>query len=150
MDEDDIACLQNSVQKPWEPAGAEEVGHHGPLHVSHPTPPHHGLHTQVFRQLKLLPCCDWILKTASKRTENIYSRLNPIAFFSSAAVLNTPSQRSEDFLKNMYSRLSTPLNSSPLKLCHKIWVDFLSKLDVPLPGDWSACNFVSVFRSVEL
>ena len=66
MDEDDIPCLQNSVQvkslfspnhrtqnhilhqqKPREPAGAQEVGHDGPLHVNHPPPTHPCLHTQV-------------------------------------------------------------------------------------------------------
>merc|ERR1711971_324928 len=105
MDEDDIACLQNSVQKPWEPAGAEEVGHHGPLHVNHPPPPHHGLHTQVFRQLKLLPCCDWVLKTANQKSEKVYI---------------------EDSLKSMFSRHSTPSHPPLLQLWHKIWVDFLS------------------------
>merc|ERR1711971_1082694 len=93
MDEDDIACLQNSVQKPWEPAGAEEVGHHGPLHVNHPPPPHHGLHTQVFRQLKLLPCCDWVLKTANQKSEKVYIEDSQSHGTASAR------QRSEDFFE---------------------------------------------------
>ena len=38
---------QRIKQKPGEPAGAKEAGHHRPLHVRHPPPPHPRLHTQV-------------------------------------------------------------------------------------------------------